>query len=236
MYSSSADRLSPVELAQIRVNLAADGLSPYDLARRTRPVVFVDFVSEGGTFEDIFTLLHDWTVEDGAQWDVIRRKLRFVGITRRTHTSPNTWRWQQHAEWPAQLPASAIINVSVDAHLWSYFADQQDKATISFRPQRWLDETVLEPARDETRRKGLALAVALVEYGSRKATREALTRASRQRADVLSRLAAITRARDPTRKRGPRQGRARKAVGADSGRRSTTARVRHVSSVARLIV
>jgi hypothetical protein len=176
MFSSSADRLSPDELTQIRVNLAADGLSPHDLARRTRPVVFVDFVHEGGTFEDIFTLLRTWTAEDGAQWDVIRLKLRFVGITRRKHTSPNTWRWQQQAEWPAQLPSSAIVNVSIDARLWSYFADQQEKATISFRPQRWLDETVLEPARDDTRRKGLALAVALFEHGRRKATREALAR------------------------------------------------------------
>lgn len=105
---------------------------------------------------------------------MIRRKLRFLGITRREHTSPNTWRWHQEAEWPAHLPARAIKNVSMAPDVWHYLGDLQPKATVSFRPHRWLDESVTEPARDATRRQGLAEAVALVQRGSDKETRASL--------------------------------------------------------------
>src|SRR5262249_15959549 len=63
-------------------------------------------------FGGLFRLLRAWIAEERAPWRVIRQKLRFIGITRRTHTSPKTWRWQQHAAWTAQLPARALGHVS----------------------------------------------------------------------------------------------------------------------------
>ncbi|MFD4642992.1 hypothetical protein ACFWN2_37180 [Lentzea sp. NPDC058436] len=57
------------------------GITPHALARRTRPVTFVDVVSSGSTFGQLFTLLDDWTAEERETWPAIRLKLRFVGIT-----------------------------------------------------------------------------------------------------------------------------------------------------------
>lgn len=169
-------QLSGHELRQVRANLEADGLSPHALARRTHPVVFVDLVSSGATFARLYELMRAWIGDERAQWDVVRRKMRFVGVTYRERTSPNTWRWQQHAGWPAQLPARAIANVSMAPDVWSYLGNRQPKATVSFRADRWLDEDVRRPGRSDRHRAGLSEAVALVEHGSRRATRDALAR------------------------------------------------------------
>jgi hypothetical protein len=114
--------------------------------------------------------------DEREQWDVIRLKLRFAGITWRKHTSPNTVRWQQRSEWTAALPPRAIKNVSMRYDVWSYFGDRQPKATVTFRPVRWLDEAVTEPGRNAVRLTGLAEAAALVEVGARRETREELAR------------------------------------------------------------
>jgi len=176
LWGTAVTPLAPREVHQLRVNLAADGLEPQALARRRRPVVFVDLVASGGTLGEFFRLLREWVDEEHAQWDVIRLKLRFLGVTQRKHTSPNTWRWWHAADWAAELPPSAIKNVSMRADVWTYFGDAQPKATVSFRPYRWLDESVQEPGRESERLLGLAHAVALVEHGARAETRAALAR------------------------------------------------------------
>lgn len=83
----------------------------------------------GSAFTELFNLLRTWIDDDGEPWPVIRRKLRFVGVTSRTKTSPNTYRWQQHAAWTRQLPARAVVNVSLQPFVWSYFGDHQTKLT-----------------------------------------------------------------------------------------------------------
>lgn len=77
-------------------------------------------------------MLRDWIAEDRAQWDVIRRKLRFVGGTVRRKTSPNTFRWQLHAPFTRQLPARAVLNVCLHWRAWTYLADRQVKLTLSY--------------------------------------------------------------------------------------------------------
>jgi hypothetical protein len=109
-------------------------------------------------------------------WPVIRRKLRFIGVTSRTKTSPNTYRWQQHAAWTRQLPSRAVVNVSLHPWVWSYFGDHQVKLTRSFRPERWLAEAE-GPGRDQRSRQALAEAAALVAYGRSRPGRQALARA-----------------------------------------------------------
>ncbi|HEX5204005.1 MAG TPA: hypothetical protein VFW27_29095 [Actinoplanes sp.] len=101
MPQTSARRrpLTPAEVAQGRQFLTATGLTPYALARRDRPAVLVDVVDAGATFTELFTLVRDWIEQEREPWPVIRRKLRFVGVTSRRKASPNTYRWPQHAAW-----------------------------------------------------------------------------------------------------------------------------------------
>lgn len=165
--------LTPVQVAKARASLAECGLTPASLARR--PVTFVDVVSEGTTFGELFTLLDNWIAETREPWAVIRRHLRFVGVTRWQKTSPNTWRWHQHAEWTARLPARSVVNVSLP-WVWGWFADQQTKLTRSFRPAEWTTPGD-GPGRDEKTRAALAEAVALVRYGRSREGRRAIARA-----------------------------------------------------------
>lgn len=168
--------LTSAEQAAARRVLAAVDLFPHGLARRDRPVTFVDVVHGGATFTELFELLRTWIDDDRQSWPVIRRKLRFVGVTSRTKTSPNTYRWQQHAAWTRQLPSRAVVNVSLDAWVWSYFGDHQVKLTRSYRPDRWLADAD-GPDRDEHTRQALAEAAALVAYGRSRPGRQALARA-----------------------------------------------------------
>lgn len=166
-------RLHPAEVAQLRANLAAHGLDPAALGRGSRPVVFVDVVSTGRTLAQLLDLLRDWAAHERADWPAILRRIRIVGLTRRTHTSPNTHRWQQHAGWTRGL---TIRNVSVESALFSYLADHQVKLTWSFGRGLWAAEEVREPARDHRTCRALAEAVAIVEAGRTPAVRERLAR------------------------------------------------------------
>lgn len=168
--------LTAAEQAQARRILAGVDVTPRALARRGRPVTFVDVVNDGTTFTELFGLLRTWIDDEREPWPVIRRKLRFVGVTSRTKTSPNTYRWQKRAAWTRQLPARAVVNVSLDPIVWSYFGNEQIKLTRSFRPERWLAEAP-GPGRDEWTRQALAEAAALVAYGRGAPGRHALARA-----------------------------------------------------------
>jgi hypothetical protein len=171
--------LTPGELAKARRMLAAVDVTPRALASRNRPVAFVDVVSRGATFTELFDLLREWIDDERQPWPVIRSKLRFIGVTSRTKTSPNTYRWQQHAAWTRTLPARAVVNVSLDPRVWSYFGDSQIKLTRSFRPEDWL-AAADGPARGERTRHALAEAVALVAHGRSQAGRRALAHAMRR--------------------------------------------------------
>lgn len=150
-------------------------------------------VNDGTTFADLFHLLDDWIAESREPWDVIRRKLRFVGVTIRRETSPKTWRWQQHEAWTGRLPAGSITNVSLDYPVWSYLGDQQTKLTRWFGPDRWLAEADARSRDDETR-QALAEAVALVAHGRTAAGRKALSRATAGESALTERwLRAVVR-------------------------------------------
>ena len=123
-----------------------------------------------------FTLLRRWVDDEHAQWDVIRRKIRFVGITDRGKTSPNTIRWHQHATWTRELPASAVVNVSLNWPAYHYLADDQRKLNRTFHPGRWLADAD-GPGRSDATRQALAEAAALVAYGRSTQGRTALARA-----------------------------------------------------------
>ena len=156
--------------------LASIGASPSDLARRERPLAFVDVVYGGRTFTELFDLMREWVEEEREPWNVIRKKVRFVGVTSRKKTSPKTWRWHQHAPWTDQLPAGAVVNVSLDQYAWSYFGDYQTKLHRSFRPKDWTAD-IDGPERDEATRTALSEAVGVVKFGRSKEGRRSLARA-----------------------------------------------------------
>ncbi|MEU4247533.1 hypothetical protein AB0F15_09000 [Amycolatopsis sp. NPDC026612] len=169
-------RLRPAEATQLRANLAAHGLSPAALARGSRPVVFVDVVSSGRSFGQLIGILRDWADDERADRAAVVRRIRILGLPRRTHTSPNTRRWQQHAKWTRELPAGAIRNVSLESAVFSYFADHQQKLTRSFGRDLWSAEDVREPAHDHRTRRALAEAVAIVAAGRSPTVRKRLAR------------------------------------------------------------
>jgi len=162
---------------QFRRILDGLGLSPHALARRDRPITFVDVVDRGSTFTTLYDMLWAWIGQEREPWNVIRRKLRFIGVTSRAKTSPNTFRWHQHAEWTRQLPARSVRNVSLDHRVWSYLANSQIKLNRTFRPQDWLAE-VDGPDHGERTRQALAEALAIVEHGRSEGGRRALVRAT----------------------------------------------------------
>lgn len=188
-------RLHPAEVGQLRANLTAHGLSPAALARGGRPIVFADVVSTGRTMRQLLDILRDWADDERADWPAVLRRVRIVGLTRRTHTSPNTYRWQQHAGWARNLP---IRNVSVESALFGYLADHQPKLTRSFGRDLWASEDVRSPAHDDHTRRALAEAVAIVEAGRTPAVRERLARTMQGEPaiaepwlrDIVTRLAA----------------------------------------------
>jgi hypothetical protein len=149
-------------------------VSPKAIAERPRPTAFVDVVAYGRTFERLFKLLHIWSGRTYPDWPAVRRKLRIVGLTPRTKTSPKTWRWQQHADWVDLLEPGCIKNVSIPSAFFAYLAGTQSKTTRSYPPPSWGDPEVLEPLHDDPNvRLALAQAVSLFDKGRDKATRRA---------------------------------------------------------------
>jgi hypothetical protein len=168
----------PVVVRRLREHLAAVGLEPRALARRERPIALVDVVHGGSTYDVLHGALADWIEESREPWPVIRRKLRYVGVTIREKTSPDTWRWQQHTEggWARTLPAGHVVNVSLACGTWGYFGNAQTKVQPSFPPYRWFDEDAAEPWRHDGLPSALAESLALVEAGRSRAVREELIR------------------------------------------------------------
>ncbi|MGW4833089.1 hypothetical protein ACWEOG_36220 [Amycolatopsis japonica] len=174
-FAGARSGLSESDVDTLRGYLASAGLSPHDLARG-RPKVFVDLVHSGQTFTELYGLLRKWIDDEREAWSIVRGRLRFLGITVRERTTPSAFRWQQHFDWPADLPANGVRNISLAWPVWHYFGDRQEKLTASFPRPRWSDENGRAPEHSEERLRGLAEAVAIVEAGRSKAGRDLLVR------------------------------------------------------------
>jgi hypothetical protein len=200
-------RLNDHQVQRARRVLTGLDLQPYALARRKRPATFVDIVHNGSTFTELFSLLRRWVDDQRETWPVIRRKLRFVGVTVRKRTSPNTFRWQQHAEWTSTLPSRSVVNVSLDGWVWGYLGNDQYKLTRTFRPNDWLGD-VDGPVRGEHAARALAQALALVEHGRSREARAGLVRTmAREPAIGHPWLRALVVQLDPHARRPARNGR-----------------------------
>lgn len=144
------------------------GLSPRDIVRHESGVCFIDLVYSGGTYEQLFFLLEDWCKQENEDFNAMKKKMRFLGITSRTKNSPNTWRWQQHANWVTAHAQVAVKNVSVSPYFWSYLGDHQDKVEKPNTPEKWGGASLLLPPRDETNLRALRLAFDIYLLGKEK--------------------------------------------------------------------
>jgi hypothetical protein len=124
-------RDDPRRLAELRKYLAWLRLSPQALVARERPVAFVDLVYLGTTLGNLVGLIYNWGKEIGVDWSAVQRKIRIIGLTEQTATSPKTWRWQQHNEWVKLLGRGAIKNVSLSVPLYNYLGAVRPKTTLS---------------------------------------------------------------------------------------------------------
>ncbi len=158
----------------MRSYFAKLALDPLSLLRRAHPVAFVDLVGSGSTFGHLVEFLWTWAKDVRADWDSVRGKLLLRGITPEEKTSPNTWRWQQHASWvPERISLRSIKNVSAPWRLWDYLGNWQQKTTRSYHPARWGDPRVRRPSRESKSLEALRLANALHQLGRCRARREA---------------------------------------------------------------
>jgi hypothetical protein len=173
-YTSSTD---PSHRPAIYPYLEEVGLEPHALARRRRSVALVDVVASGWTLGVLVGLIKSFSESVGVEWRTVAQKIRIVGFTWRTKTSPNTRRWQQHAEWVDRLRVHEIKNVSVPWRLATYLASDAPKTNYSFTPESWTDEDAARPARHDEARHALALAVRLFDLGTDKDTRREFARA-----------------------------------------------------------
>ena len=162
----------PKAIRAMRAYLRHLELHPEGIATRGRPVAFIDLVSTGQTFGHLIGFLHNWANDEAYDWSAVRRRIRIVGITARTKTSPNTWRWQQHADWVTLLGRGAVKNVSIERHLWDYLGNEQPKASRSYTPAVWGDAELSSPNREEARLKGLRIAYKLFETGRARRRRQ----------------------------------------------------------------
>jgi len=165
------------ELQEIYPYLAEVGLEPHALVRAKRAVAFVDIVDTGETFGTLLGVLRDWSDSRSAEWTAVARKIRIVGLVWRTKTSPNTWRWQQHAKWVERLRPNEIKNVSLPPRLATYLAEDAPKTSDSYERWWWGQDWWAEAPTDDEARKALALAVRLFDLGRTTETRRRFARA-----------------------------------------------------------
>jgi hypothetical protein len=162
----------PDAMEAMRSYLQQLGLHPEGLATRCRTAAFIDLVATGETFGRLTAFIHNWAKDTKYDWNAVRKKIRFVGITERTKTSPKTWRWQQHAPWLPLIERRAVKNVSIPRELWEYLGNYQNKVSRSYAPSQWGDSALSSPSHDEQQLKALRLAFELFELGRKKERRE----------------------------------------------------------------
>lgn len=162
-----AAAFTPNDLRQWRANSAALGLEPAALARTRTPVTLCDLVWQARTFGFHYRALREWAQDEREPWNVIRRKLQFLGLVGRRKTSPNTWRWAQSDEsaWVRELPHAAVTNISIGPQVWDYLGNRQHKLTTSFTHALWNDpEQAALRGRDDATRRALHEVERFVAY------------------------------------------------------------------------
>lgn len=163
MSPETIDAAYPNAMDSAKQHFAAIGLAPGDIIAGERPIAIVDLVATGSTLENIASLIVSWTRESSMDVPAVKKKIQFVGITRRKKTSPNTFRWQQHADWLSEFPSGCVKNVSVPNRFWDYLGNTQMKVGRSNPPSRWSDPEILQPPHRDRNLAALNLALTVFD-------------------------------------------------------------------------
>jgi len=142
-------------------------ISPEQLIGTSVGICFADLVAEGGTFENIFRFIETWVHDEQLDFRAVQSKLGFVGITQRRKNSPNTWRWQQNANWVTDHKAIYIKNISISGRLWNYLGNMQVKVANTNPPKTWANSKILLPPREERNIEALKEAFHVYQLGLR---------------------------------------------------------------------
>jgi hypothetical protein len=117
----------PDRAANLRSYFTACQLTPRQIMERARPVVFVDIVALGFTFDNLSRLLRFWS-NSSAVWRRVRQRLVWVAVL------------PDDGGWPATgFKRSQVQRVFLNRELWCYLADEQLKTTESYTLKRWGD-------------------------------------------------------------------------------------------------
>jgi len=165
---------------ELRKQMIEIGLSPNTILKRNRNTALIDLIYSGSTIRNLVTIIKNWALNEKADWNGIKSKIRIVGITSRTKNSPNTWRWQQQKESIETLDGIKVKNVSVNWWFWHELGDEQSKVTLPNSASKWINETNTKPEITKERIEGLNFAFYLNNLGKQSNIKEEL-RASLQK-------------------------------------------------------
>ena len=161
----------PREMKALLDYFCMERSDPASIASTGAQVRFIDLVNTGASFTIIFSLLKYWSRTQSVNWNTVRKRIGFIGITCQGKNSPNTWRWQQRRSWVAELEKSSIKNVSIPMRQWTWIGNHDEKATPSHTLERWVSQDDAHPDREERHLKGLRLAARLFERGQNRQER-----------------------------------------------------------------
>ena len=148
-------------------------LDAASIATRDTQIRFVDVVLSGSTFGALVDMLRYWSDQQPADWNVVERRIGFVGLTIAGKTSPNAYRWWQEEEWVEELRKPRIKNVSVPWRFWSHIGNEADKVTPSHVRARWADRNAMKPRRWGRHLKALRFAAKLYDQAKQRDERAA---------------------------------------------------------------
>ena len=164
------------ELDALLAHLIELKIDPLSLTRSARPLRFVDFVYTGGTFFILLKAYRQFAEVQKADWNVVKLRLGFIGITERRKNSPNTYRWQQEDRWLSIAGNVHTKNISVPWFFWDHCANRAEKVTPSHHRGRWLKRSVTSPEYSDKTFKALARAADIFNFASNKEERKAFSK------------------------------------------------------------
>jgi hypothetical protein len=194
-YYTGPGDVDTYSLKQLRDQFRESHIAPSDIIAGEKKVAFVDLVYTGETFGNLSQILLDWAKEQRIDVPSFKRKVRFIGLTIRQKTSPNTWRWNQNVEWIREYKDNTAKNVSISTRFWKYLGNTQDKASISNTPWRWGTQEMTFPPREETHINGLNIAYDAFLFGqnSRREFTDILSRQSGMKEELFRHLVSHLR-------------------------------------------
>jgi hypothetical protein len=131
----------PRRAASLRGYFGACRLTPGQILERPRPVVFVDLVDSGATFDRLTRLLRLWS-DSPAAWQGVRERLAWVAVLSEKPPDNGTHWHRCRLGWTEEFKAEQVQRVFLNTRLWCYLADGQLKTTESYTPRRWGDPSV----------------------------------------------------------------------------------------------